>query len=52
MLKKVLRDDRPVDIGPCRYVDGGDVVGWASVAAADTPEAVPVGTVSPLVTPA
>ena len=49
MLKKVLRDDGPVDIGPCSDVDRRDVVGWASVATADTPEHISLRPVSPLI---
>ncbi len=52
MFEKTPRNDRPVDIGPSSDVDRRDVIRWASVAAADTPEAIPVGTISPLVDPA
>jgi len=49
VFKKAPRNDGPVDIGPCRDIYRRDVVCRASVAAADTPEAVPIGAVGPLV---
>ena len=51
MLKKVLRDDRPVDVGPCSDVDRRDVVGVASVATADTPEQISLRSILPIFYP-
>ena len=49
MLKKVPRNDRPVDVGPCSDIDRRDVVGMASVATADTPEQISLRPISPLI---
>ena len=51
MLKKVLRDDRPVDVGPCSDVYRRDVVGMASVATADTPEQISLRSIPPIFYP-
>ncbi len=51
MLKKVPRNDRPIDVGPCSDVDRRDVVSMASVATADTPEQIPLRSVLPIFHP-
>jgi len=49
--KKVLRDDGPVDVGPCSDVDRRDMVGMASVTTANTPEQVSLRSILPIFHP-